>query len=34
MDPVTGAVAIVGLQKLGAPAADVVEDFLGRLLVM
>ena len=31
MDPVTGAVIIVGLQKVGAPAAGVVKDFLVRI---
>lgn len=32
VDVVTGAAIIVGLQKLGPPAADVVKDFLTRVL--
>jgi abortive infection alpha-like protein len=32
MDPVSGAAVIVGLQKFGEPAAELVKDFLGRIL--
>lgn len=32
MDLVTGAVVIVGMQKVASPAADLVKDFLGRIL--
>jgi len=32
MDVVTGAVVIVGLQKAGGAAADLVKEFLGRVL--
>jgi hypothetical protein len=32
MDPVTGAVVIAGLQKFGGPSAELVKDFLNRVL--
>jgi len=32
MDPVTGAVLIVGLHQVGKPATKVVTDFLGKVL--
>ncbi len=32
MDPVAGAVVIMGLKTVGPAAADVVKDFLGRVL--
>ena len=32
MDPITGAVIIAGLKYVGQPGAEVIKDFVGRVL--
>lgn len=32
MDPITGAVVIAGLKYVGKPSAELVKDFLGKIL--